>query len=286
MQASLRQNAQVSSPRYSASTDAPNPMSNSTLFSIISLFAFIVAGCGPPPEALQEGESMSPDSVQVLHMKDSHQPEQDYEAFHFLADEIDIDSSQYIGCLQASEQEDVATIDELMNALRGKAFEMGANAFQVDRVISSPDTNLVSVQLDIFEVSESVVKRNEKHFTNNMVYVFGDLDSDDDSTSFELNEQSVAVAPLRYIAHQNEVGGETTTSIGGFLTGAKLTLQGEEGRPPTYWSLSEFGIGPYSGVRPGPPGGFGVSINTGRVHPVNPNLGRFLVHVLEEQEAL
>jgi len=261
-------------------------MSKSTLFSIISLFAFTVSGCGPPPEALQEGKSISPDSVQVLDMKESHQPDQDYEVFHFLADEIDIDSSRYIGRLRASEREDMATIDELMNALRGKAFEMGANAFQIDRVVSSPDTNLVSVQLDIFEVSDSVVKRNENYFTNNMVYVFGDLDPDDDSTSFELNEKSVAVAPLRYIAHQNEVGEKTTISIGGFLTGAKLTLQGEKGRPPTYWSLSEFGMGPYSGVGPGSPGGFGVSINTGRVHPVNPNLGRFLVHVLEEQKAL
>lgn len=261
-------------------------MSKSTLVCSFSLFAFIIAGCGPPPRALQEGSSISPDSVQVLDLNASHQPEEEYDAFHYLAEETEVDSSQYVGRIRVSEQVEVATIDEAMNVLRDKAVEVGANAFQVDRVTSSSDTNLVSVQLDIFEVSESVVKQNEERFTDNMVYVFGDLHPDDDSTSFELNEQSVAVAPLRYIAHQNDVGEETTISIGGFLTGAKLTLQGEEGRPPTYWSLSEFGVGPYTGGRPGPPGGIGASFNTGRVHPVNPNLGRFLVHVLREQEAL
>lgn len=215
----------------------------------------------------------------MVDAKSDDETAERYNAFHFLADQTATDSSHYVGSIRVSEKADLAPMDVVWRALRGKAMQLGGNAFKVTHSIGPPDSNLVIAELDVFEVSDSLLEENENHFSHNKIYVFGRLFHDEDPTDFKLNDQPVSIAPLQYVTRQNEVGGETTIAKGGFF-GMKLTVKGRKGRPPSYWSLGGFRMHPTGG----PGGGMGVGATTGRVHPVDPNFGRFLVRTLTEQD--
>ena len=256
-----------------------------TALAVIGLLLF--SSCGPPPgwvEGSQRGATLPGDAIEVMSLNADRDSTVEYEAFHFLSTETDVDSSMRVGRVRATVRSDETPLNEVIRGLARRANDLSANAFQVREAAYRQDTSLV-VDLNLFAVSDSLLERNESHFPTNRIYIIGALNPDGDAEDFKLNGEDATVRPLRYIAIDNEVGGETTISIGGLL-GAELTLQGRENRPASYWSLSDFGVGPYLGG-PGParPPGMGVSFNTGRIHPIAPDAGRFFVRVLQEQDA-
>ena len=167
------------------------------------------------------------------------------------------------------------TISALFNSFWDNANKLGGNSFTLDSISNTNDTT--SIILTIYYLNEEDIKNNFELYPKNMVYVIGDIDKRQSSKSVKLNDQKVLLNPMEYISYQNKVGEETIVSIGGFL-GEKVWIVGKEGRLPKHLSVNGFGVGPgsYNTVS--------ISFNTGRVYPVELNLGQFLVKVLKEQK--
>lgn len=166
------------------------------------------------------------------------------------------------------------TVIALFNSFWRSANGLGANSFHIDLVENSGDSTIVT--LDLYYLDDSDSKKNFDAYPKNMVYVIGDLDKKQTAKSIKLNNDKIALNPMEYVAYQNKVGDDATVSIGGLL-GAKVWIRGQEGRLPKHLSVNGFGVGPgaYNTV--------GLSFNTGRIYPVDLNVGQFLIGVLKRR---
>ena len=190
--------------------------------------------------------------------------------FVWLPDSVQLPESAYVGRLRSViTHEGPSTLDRLYPELRERANELGANTYKVAATCGSGAPCEVTV--DLFVAGDAVLGREWSPLPADAVVVFGDLRADGETTEFKLNGEPVEVPPLHYGVHVAE--GETTIRVGGLL-GASVTLRGGEGRVPSFWSMTGFGVGP------GPGRGPGISFNTCRVYPVDAALGDFLVAVL------
>jgi hypothetical protein len=259
-------------------------MSRFAVLGIATLCLFMVSGCASTPEVAQRGTPDFLGAVTVVDQSEEYEPTKRHEVLHLLAEEVAMDAAQYVGRIRASKNVDVATIDEIMSALQATALRMGGNAFRVEQLTCASDTPTVAAELKVFEVPESLLEENEEHFPKNRVYLFGALHPEADSTTFSVNDQKVVVGPLRYVTNLNSKEGKTTIDATG-LFGESLTLKRLEGRPSSYWSRSAFAMSPYASVQANTDAVRGIDANTNELYPVNDQLGRVLVRVLNEQRA-
>lgn len=260
-------------------------MARSAILFIATFCMLIVAGCASVPETAQRGAPEFLEDVNVVDENDAYEPDTLQSTFHLLAEEIDVggDSVQYVGQIRLAKNVETATIGEVMEALQNTALRMGANAFRVEQITCSSDTTTVAADLTIFEVADSLLERNEKHFPKNKVYLFGGLHPDADSTTFGVNDRTVEVAPLSYVTDLSQTDSITTIAAKG-LIGETLAVKRWDGRPASYWSKIAFAMSPYASVKAANDGARGLNINTDQLYPVNKNLGRVLVRVLNKQE--
>lgn len=190
--------------------------------------------------------------------------------FVLLPDSVRIPESDYVGRLRATiTHEGSSTLDRVYPELREQANELGANAYKVNARCARATPCEIAV--DVFVVGDDVLGREYTPLPPGAVVVFGDLRAGQGATSFKLNGEPAEVPALHYGVH---VAQERTTISKGGLMGASVSLTGGQGRVPSFWSLTGVGVGPGRGRGPG------ISLNTGRVSPVDAALGDFLVAVL------
>ena len=213
-------------------------------------------------------------NVQVIG-EDSSDVKHTTKAFDLIDKSFDLEGKTKIATLKGfALNSGNQTIVALFNSLWGAANKLGANSFYLDEVSNSGDTTFVALSLYYLDVVDA--ERNFNLYPKNMVYVIGDIDRKQTSKMIKLNNHKIQLNPMEYVAYQNKVGEQATVSIGGLL-GAKIWIAGQEGRLPKHLSVNGLGVGPgaYNNV--------GVSFNTGRIYPVDINLGQFLVNVLKKQ---
>jgi hypothetical protein len=253
------------------------PLTPSPIF-FTGLFVLLAVGCGGPARVADPRPNLTAQVEVLQNTERSAVPTPD--AFVFLADETPTDSASFVGRIRASVS---APPDAVFEAMRRRAVPLGANAFRVRGAGCGPGARTCTVTLDLFARSKDQLVRNAARIPENRIYVFGSLAADGRPKTFKLNGRKTSVGTRAYVAYQNEVGQKATIAVGGF-TGARLTLTGHEGRPSSYWSLSPFGVGPYHDASPmAPRGNIGLSFNTGRIYPIPPDFGHFLVRVLDER---
>ena len=228
--------------------------------------------CGPPLAGKAAVPTPLKTSVTVLEVADSTAAYPEGEWFTLL---LDTAGATYIARLEgAAPGEPRATLAEAYAQLRDEANGLGANAYQV-RERCAP-AGPCRFEIETYLAPEGT--QQELVLAPDDVVVFGPLDGTRDAT-FELNGEKKTLAPLQYLVYAN-TGEEMTLSRGRFLTGSSLTLGGGDGDPPSYWSTTGIAVGP--SFAPGPTPGIGITLNSGRVHSVDAELGRFLVAVLPQ----
>lgn len=156
------------------------------------------------------------------------------------------------------------------------ANELGANSFFVEEIYSGTDT--IAIRIAVFYLTEEEIDANFELYPKNRIYIFGDLTNHSKAKekNIKINGEKVNVYPLSYYEHCNSIGQETVVSIGGFM-GSKYILKGKEGQLSVYMTLSGFEMAPEARMS-----GLGVSFSTGGIHPLDMNLGQFLVVILQE----
>jgi hypothetical protein len=216
--------------------------------------------------------------VTVLEFNEESQlnPGKKVERFESIDPKLNLTKHERIAVLSGySVNSGRNTLRGLFSAFWEKSNSLGANAFIVDKV--ERVGNVISVQISVYYLDDTTLEYNLSLYPTNMVYVFGDLDVQNRNRRIRLNGERIEIAPLEFIAHQNHTGERARVSIGGF-TGARVDIQGAEGRLPMYLSLSGFGVGVGGNVHQP-----GIQFNTGRIYPVEMNLGQFLLSVLTKK---
>jgi len=214
--------------------------------------------------------------VQIIEQNENY-VKKTVENFEFIDDGFDLTDYEKIVVIEGyTINSGKNTLVSLFNYFWKTANDYGANAYKIDRIeMNSDDTH---IQISTYHFDEKEFETNFSLYPKNKVYVFGDLDvKKGKGKRINLNKQRVELSPLEYISYQNEVGKYATVGIGGFL-GAKVDIFGKEERLPTYLSLNGFGIGPGNNFE------ISLSINTGRIHPVDMNFGQFLINILTERQ--
>ena len=204
-----------------------------------------------------------------------HSPQTKHQAttFDLIDKSFDLTNKTKVATLKGySLNNSNSTVVALFNSFWISANGLGANSYHIDLVERSGDSTIVT--MDVYYLDYTDSNRNLDLYPRNMVYVIGDVDKKQTAKPIKFNNKKIVLEPMEYVAYQNKVGEDATVSIGG-LTGAKAWIKGEEGRLPKHLSVNGFAVAPgtYSTVA--------VSFNTGRIYPVDLNVGQFLINVLK-----
>ena len=198
------------------------------------------------------------------------------EAFDYIENGYELKEEFYVASLKGMVTNSKKSIlSNLFNSFWVRANELGANSFRIKQVENTSDG--ISVEISLHYLSDEAFEEMIGLYPTNMVYVFGEIDKRKKTKKIKLNGEKIKLAPMEFISYQNKVGQVATIGIGGLL-GARVQVKGRENRLPENFSLSGMGVG--AGVYGGP----GLSINTGRIYPIELNFGQFLIHVLTEKQ--
>lgn len=169
----------------------------------------------------------------------------------------------------------------VMRQIKNMMTESGANAFLIEQY-QSTDSKTFEIVIAAYYCSDDLFEENYTHVPKNKVYVFGNDDlTNQRSINYKINGEKKEVYSLKYQKYEVKIGEELKINKGGF-TGMTFWISGKENKGSTFLTFTGLGFG---GANYNPAnGGVGVSINTGRIDPIDPNLGLVLLKVFEEQE--
>lgn len=210
--------------------------------------------------------------VRIIDKNDNPNKAINSDAFDYIDNGYELQEDKYIATLNGFVVNSGKSIlSNLFNSFWQKANELGANSFRIENVKNASDT--IYIEISVYNLTDVQFEEMVKLYPTNMVYVIGDIDKRQTPKKIKFNNVKLELAPMEYIAYQNEIGQEAILSIGGFL-GAKVWIKGQENRRPKHLSFSGFGVGPgrYDEIS--------ISFNTGRIYPVDLNFGQFLINVL------
>lgn len=211
---------------------------------------------------------------------------EDFEDFEYLFVDQNSEHVMPIATIQATGKYGVA---DLFFSIQGEANARGANAFKVVEYVNDDVTNgLSSLTLATFFVDKQLLAENNEYKEKNVIYIFGNDKKGAGKTSFKLNGKKKEVKYRHYYKYENQPFLETKISKGGIF-GAETSIIGDDNKPAVFLTLSGLGVGAqaaYGGHSGGGyaygGGGFGVSINTGKIKFMNPNLAYLLIEIWEE----
>ncbi len=227
------------------------------------------------------------DNIQVLWQNEDFQFNKKPKEFYFMGQDVD----STIGIKIAEVEMNVSKAGQKSNlqfafyTLWEKANKMGSNAFfMVDSQFINEEKNY-NIQVDLFYITGEEIDEVINTYPVNEIIIFGDINTKNETKgkSFSLNGEKLTIMSYSYIIHENEIGKETTISVGGF-TGTKTWIKGEQGKPSKYFSLGGVSVAPSVGMG-SRGGGIGLSISTGSIFSLDPNFGEFLLRVLENNES-
>lgn len=214
--------------------------------------------------------------VSVVDINESGIPASEPEAFDFIHIDYELSNENLIATLHGVVTDsEKAILSDLFNAFWDKANELGANSFRWEKGERVGDS--IAVEISIFNLNDAEFDEMAALYPSNMVYILGDISKKQKTRKIKFNGEKIRLGPMEYIAYQNQVGEKAILKIGGLL-GAKVWIGGKENRPPSFYSLSSFGVGPSM------QGQVGLSLNTGRIYPAELNFGYFLIHILSERK--
>jgi hypothetical protein len=221
--------------------------------------------------------------TQILETNSNFVPQEKVERFEFIDNNLNLTNHEKVAVFSGfSVNSGKNTLRELFNTFWEMSNNLGANSFTVDTVERVAD--IISVQISVYYLDSTTLEDNFSLYPKNMIYVFGNLDAKNGSTRrIRLDRQRVELAPLEYVEFQNEIGKYTRVSIGGFA-GTRVDIFGREGRLPMYLSFGGLKVGPSLGPTFNPNPSVGISISTGNIHPIQMNIGQFLISILTKKE--
>jgi hypothetical protein len=207
------------------------------------------------------------------------EPESKY--FVWIDPQTDTTNFEFVASIQYTHNGINAPISELYEAVADKANSMGANAYRLNEFVFDTVKLVTSLTLDTYYAIDSILKINyETHQTNEVYIIGGDVLSDSSSTRFKLGGQKISLKDGTFMRIRLSPGQVVSFNKGGFF-GVSGSFRWKENKPAQFYSFSGFGV---AGAGYNPAGGIGVTFSTGKIIPVDYNLGWLLIQVLKPSE--
>jgi len=202
------------------------------------------------------------------------------ERFYFLHKNIDTTSLIFVGAFEATGFGKESTVVSLYEAIKVTAKKSGANSFQLVSITSGDGQDPGKLVVNAYSSDDATLARSENLKRKNVIYLFsGEKKLDKKVTAFKINNEPEELESGKYVQLDLVEDEKIKISKGG-ITGMSVTLTGSEDKPATYLSLTGYGVGP--GVAQ--PGTVGISINTGRIYPIESSLGELLTLAFEKSD--
>lgn len=203
-----------------------------------------------------------------------------YAEFHFLHKDIDTTALTFVGTFKASGIGNKSYFENLYFSIESAAKKIGANSFRVVNIKRTEEKDVSELMLETYFSPESTIIQSNNLKEKNLVFIFSSERKTSNKTMiFKVNDEQKELSGGKYLTYELSEGEKIKISKGG-LTGATAWLTGKKDEQSTYLSLTGFGLGPSVP----PPGTIGLSFNTGRIYPMDKNLGELLTLILERED--
>lgn len=217
----------------------------------------------------------------VVLRKSEKQFEPQTQYFVWIDPSTDTNNFAFVASIKCTHKGINAPVSELYEEIADKANSLGANAYRLNKFVYDTVALLTSLSLDTYVGNDSILKANYEAHQTNVVYIIGgDVLSDSSSTRFKLDGQKLSLKGGTFKRLVLSPEHSIRFSKGG-LFGVSGSFTWRENKVAQFYSFSGFGV---SGAGYNPAGGIGVAFSTGKIHPVDYNLGWLLIQVLKPSE--
>jgi hypothetical protein len=217
--------------------------------------------------------------IEILEKGDTLQKPK-YVQFIYLSEKTSLDSITFVARIKATGS--LHNVSNLFLFINAEAQKLGANAFKFEsfKMVDSQNGELVlstyysNGEGDFFDV-------NFQNLPKNKIYIFGNQDMIASKTqSYKVNGEKHEIESGKFAQFEIKENEEVKINKGGF-TGMTLWVKR---KPEGYSSFLNFsGIGLNGTSYNAYSGGVGVSINTGTINKIEPNLALALLKIYSEQ---
>jgi len=202
-----------------------------------------------------------------------------HQEFSFLSDSTDSAKAVFVAQIKATGS--LKNTSYFYYFIKNKAQEMGANAFRLDR-FNKLDRNNGELILSTYYATEELFVANSGFLPQNTVYIFGYDDLTSHKTqSYKINGTKYSIAAGEFASYNLNDGTAYKINKGG-LTGMTYWIKGKAEEDCSFLSFS--GVGLNNADYAMYPNGVGVSINTGKINNVDPNLALLLLKLYQEKK--
>jgi hypothetical protein len=216
-------------------------------------------------------------TLTVLEINDTLQRPK-YQQFIYLSPTTSVDQAVFVAKIKASGS--LKNISDLFDKIKLKAQAYGANAFQfVAFTAANPQEG--ELTLATYYAEDALLDSNFEALPKNKLYVYGNDNFLETKTqSYKVQGQKQEIASGQFQVYDLSLQDELRINKGGF-TGMTLFLSKQtEG----YCYFLNFGGIGLAGAAVNPYGGIGVSISTGSISHIEPNLALLLLHIFTEKQ--
>jgi hypothetical protein len=200
-----------------------------------------------------------------------------YQQFIYLSPSTSVDEALFVAKIKATGS--LKNISNLFERIQVKAQDLGANAFKFV-AFSAANSLTAELTLAVYQASDSILESNFEQLPKNKVFMLGSdnlLDTKVQTYKFQQQKRSIAAGTYHvYDLNQHEV---IRLNKGGF-TGMTLFFNKQAEGNSHFLDCSGIGL---AGAVYNPYGGLGVSITTGSIHRVEPNLALVLLDIFVEK---
>ena len=201
-----------------------------------------------------------------------------YQEFIYINDATDTIGSIKVARIKASGGFENPT--QLFLKIKSESQKLGANSFRFNEFKKNED-NSAELILDVYFSTDEILETNFKNIPKNKIYIFGDDNLlSTKSQNYKVNGVKYEIGAGQFKEFSVKIGEEMKINKGGF-TGMTIWIKGIEDKSSTFINFSGANVtgasyNPYNR-------GVGISINTGFINKMEPNIALFLLKIFKEQ---
>ncbi|MBL0359370.1 MAG: hypothetical protein IPP72_22025 [Chitinophagaceae bacterium] len=202
------------------------------------------------------------------------------EDFAFIEPKTDTVNYSFVSTYRVVGKKNEGNVTNLFFLISAQAKKDGANCFKLNSYERNDSLNEATLILDTYFWNDSARLINFNNHEQNCIYIFGSERANDNSSiSFKIDNEKKTLRPGTYYKYVRTEGRKVKISKGG-ITGMTVFYTLEGNKPDIFLTLTGLGLG----GMPIPDGMIGTSFNTGRITPIQGDLGCLLKVLLVQSD--
>ncbi|RZJ69720.1 hypothetical protein [Flavobacterium sp.] len=202
----------------------------------------------------------------------------EYQIFIYIDDKTDLADVVYVGKIKATGE--LKDVSGLFNSIKASAQKVGATAFKFES-FQKTDAENGELVLSVYFVEGDFFDRNFLNIPANRIFIFGSPDlSDNKSQGYKLDGKKYEIESGKFQQFDIPENKEIKIVKGG-ITGMAVWVKRNASGYSSFFGFSGIGVNQV-GITAG--GGGGISINTGTIHRIEPNLALALLRIYTEKK--